>query len=169
MRKQFFYTLVLTIVICSCNNSKTDPTSTGDDPKEKKETGSKDDKDDKKEVSVSENDIIGIYTITAISAETEDGNEEDLSGNLSECDKKNTYGFNKDGVWYLGGVATQTCTGPDESGTWKLSGDQLTINSQQSGVINYTIEDYDGKNLEVSTESEVNGTRRILYTTFTKQ
>src|ERR1035437_10372850 len=66
------------------------------------------------------------------------------AGLFIDCQKNNTYGFNKDMVWYLGGVARQTCTGPDDSGTWSLNGNTLTINSQQSGAYQYTITDFNG-------------------------
>lgn len=112
--------------------------------------------------------ISGIYTITGAKL-TSDGTEKDIYPGLNECQKNNTYGFNKDMVWYLGGVAKQDCTGPDESGTWALNGNILTVNSQQSGNYQYTIINFDGKVLVTESTADNNGKKETMLTTFTKK
>lgn len=109
--------------------------------------------------------IAGIYTITDAKIKTGAG-EKDVYDSFDECQKNNTYGFNKDMVWYLGGVAKQSCTGPDDSGTWALNGNTLTITSSKDGAYTYSILDFDGKNLVTSSDGGENGTNIL---TFTKQ
>jgi hypothetical protein len=58
---------------------------------------------------------------------------------LDYCQTHNTYGFNKDGVWYLGGVANQSCQGPDESGSYKYTIRKMTGSTMQMSM------DADGK------------------------
>ena len=121
-----------------------------------------------KKIPVSVENISGVYTITGTKL-ISGGTEKDIYPGLDECQKNNTYGFNKDLVWYLGGVARQDCTGPDESGTWSLSGNTLTINSQQSGTYEYAILDFDGKILVTESTADNNGTQEKMITTFTKK
>ena len=112
--------------------------------------------------------IAGVYTITDAKIKTGD-TEKDVYSSFNDCQKNNTYGFNKDMVWYLGGVARQTCTGPDDSGTWSLNGNTLTINSRQSGAYQYTITDFNGSVMVAESQSDNNGTPETLITTFTKK
>lgn len=162
------FLFLISLTNFSCNNNKSKDTSTTEENKDGYDNSSGKDEKGNKNADVSSDDIVGIYTITDVKVKSGD-NEQDIYEKMDYCQQHNTYGFNKDGVWYLGGVASQNCTGPDESGTWKLDGNQLTINSQQSGTFNYTIESFDGKNLEVSSEANDNGVTSTYTTVFTKQ
>lgn len=150
--------------IAACNNSKTTTTNSASDSATEKKTET-----NATQPTVSTGAISGIYTITDARIKTGDGAEVDVYDKMDSCQKHNTYGFNKDMVWYLGGVAGQSCTGPDESGTWLLNGNTLTINSKQSGNYSYTIKSFDGKELVVTSEADDNGIKSVYTTVFTKQ
>ncbi len=117
--------------------------------------------------AVTVDNIAGVYTITALKIKSSEG-EKNMYDSLNECEKNASYGFNKDMVWYLGGVAKQDCTGPDDSGTWSLSGNELKIESKQSGGYQYKITDFNGRDMIVEAQANDNGTPMTLVTTFSK-
>jgi hypothetical protein len=160
-----FSLLIISVVGISCNNGKANQEKDNSTDKDKTEVDAKDDND---VATVSEEDIVGIYTISDVRYKA-DGEEHDVYDSLDYCQKHNTYGFNKGSVWYLGGVANQDCTGPDESGTWSLAGNQLTVNSQQSGQYSYHIVHFKNKVLEVSYDVTDNGKTVTYITDFAKQ
>jgi hypothetical protein len=159
IRKQSIPAKLLFLAVCflaiQCSN-------------ESKEAGDKKETPGLKAQDLTADDIVGIYTITAAKIRT-GGTEQDVYDRMDYCQKHNTYGFNKDGVWYLGGVAGDSCTGPDESGSSSLQGDQLTIDSKQSGIYQYKILSLQNKVLQVSSDASQNGNQATYITSFTKQ
>jgi hypothetical protein len=112
--------------------------------------------------------IAGIYKVTALSAQIGNSQPQDLTSQLTECSKSSTWGFQDNGSFFFGGAATQTCTDPDYSGTWSLSGKTLTITTSQ-GTNTYQIVSQQGRTLVLSTNGTYNGANATLSITYAKQ
>lgn len=111
--------------------------------------------------------IPGVYRITGLKAQPNNGQQVDVYNQLNECQKADTWQFREDGVFLFGGAATTTCQDGDFSGTWKLQGKTFTVSSQAS-TDDYQLVSSDAKVLVLSIGGTLNGAPATYYVTFTK-
>lgn len=111
--------------------------------------------------------IVGVYRITALKGHVANGQVQDYTSQLDECDKTSTWGFQNNSEFFFGGAATQTCQDPDFTGTWTLSGKTITLNAN-STTTQYEIVSFDGKNLVVDTNGTIGSSAATFTFTFTK-
>ena len=116
----------------------------------------------------SQKNITGVYRITGLKAKTDGGAQADVYNQLTECQQNDTWGFQEDGTFLYGGVATSACQSEDFSGTWSLNGESFTITGPQN-TTTYHLEKFDGHTLVLSTAGTVNGDPATYFVTFTKK
>lgn len=114
------------------------------------------------------NNITGVYKLTALKMQATGAQQVDIYNQLTECAQNDTWGFHDNGQFLFGGAAGANCADGDYSGTWTLSGKTLTITAQQDSN-QYQLLSYDGKNLSLSFSEDFNGVPTTFYGTFTKQ
>lgn len=109
----------------------------------------------------------GSYKITDMKVSV-NNQQADVFSQLSSCQKNDIYYLGANGIYSLGGSSDQSCTDPDDSGTWALSGNTLTITGQ-SGTQSFNVSSFSNNNLIVTYVSTYNSASANYTTTFTKQ
>ena len=104
--------------------------------------------------------LAGNYKITAATVSGIDI----LSTYLEACKADDIYTLNADGTYTIADAGTACTPTSATSGTWTLSGDQITIGAQQ-----FTLVNFDGNKIEASTTVTQGTTTVTVNVVFTKQ
>ncbi len=116
--------------------------------------------DDNNPPAITMESLAGDYKITSATVNGTDV----LSIYLASCQQDDVYTLNADGTYKITDAGT-TCTPPsDTTGTWTLSGNQITIGTQQFTVVNFN-----GSTIEATTPVTQSGIPVTVDVVFTKQ
>ena len=117
------------------------------------------------DIPVTTDNLVGSYKITAVTGKTGSYPEFSIySQVLTPCQQDDIYTLsaNFDAIYTDAG--TKCSPAGDETSTWSLSGNVITIRN-----IAGTIDHYDGKTLIVSRPDSSTGTQMTVKATYTKQ
>lgn len=136
----------------------------------------KDDKNDNntQDCSVTMNNLTGTYVITKLEAQTLGSSDyNDVTGVVlaDACMKDNTVILNSDGTAKYDDKGVTCDPSETSTGTWSLSGQQMTITLDQSplNVSNATVNSYDCKTLVILANSDTPLPGTKIRATLTKQ
>ncbi len=116
--------------------------------------------DDNNPPAITMESLAGDYKITSATIAGTDI----LDIYLKACQKDDVYTLNADGTYEITDAGT-TCIPPsDTTGTWTLSGNDITIGTQQFTVVNFN-----GSTIEATTIADQNGIPVTVDVVFTKQ
>ena len=116
--------------------------------------------DDNNPPAVTMENLAGDYKITSATIAGTDI----LDIYLKACQKDDVYTLNADGTYEITDAGT-TCIPPsDTTGTWTLSGNDITIGDRQFTVVNFN-----GSTIEATTIADQNGIPVTVDVVFTKQ
>lgn len=112
--------------------------------------------------------IAGVYTITDMQV-TVNNQQTDIFAQMTPCARQDTYGFGADGTYHFGGSTNTGCSDPDDSGTWSLNDDIITISMQNAGTATMRIVQLSNKTMVVKYNGPYNGGSADFTTTLTRQ
>ena len=104
--------------------------------------------------------LAGNYKITSAKA----GGIDILSVYLKPCQLDDIYTLNSNGSYQVTDAGVTCSPSTNSSGSWSLSGMQITLGTQQ-----FTIVSYDGSRLEATTVTTQNGITATIDVIFTRQ
>jgi hypothetical protein len=109
--------------------------------------------------------LAGTYKTTSIMAKDNNtGGTIDMYAQMSSCQKDDTEILSPDGTYYYVDAGTQCSPAGDNTGTWTLSVNKITI-----GSINANIQSYDGQNLVVTYVQTAGGSTYSITQKFVRQ
>ena len=104
--------------------------------------------------------LAGNYKITAATV----GGTDVLSVYLMPCQQDDIYTLNADSTYAITDAGTTCSPTSDTTGTWSLTGSQITIGMQQ-----FTLVSFNGTTIEATTPITQGGVTVTLDVIFTKQ
>jgi hypothetical protein len=135
MKKLIFFVAAVIVFSCSKNNNDTPP-------------------------AITMQNLAGNYKITAATVNGTDI----LSVYLTPCQQDDVYTLNADGTYAVTDAGTTCSPSSAMTGTWSLSGNQITIGTRQ-----FTLVSFDGSKIEATTSVTQSGVTVTVDVIFTKQ
>ena len=117
-------------------------------------------KDDNTPPAITKENISGTYKITSVKV----NGAEFIDQAFEPCQKDDLVKLEANGTVTYIDAGTKCSPAGDDSGTWDLSGNTLTLDSETA-----TIQSFDGNNLVVSAEYDLAGSTVPAVITFAKQ
>jgi hypothetical protein len=115
--------------------------------------------------SITKEHLAGTYKLTSLKANL-GGIDQDIMGQaLQPCQQDDIYTLKTDLTYTIQDAGTQCSPTDDKSGTWNVPNQTTFVLDSKS----YTLDKYDGKNLQVSDTATYNGFTGKVTTIFTKQ
>ena len=116
--------------------------------------------DDNNPPAITMENLAGDYKITSATLNGIDV----LSAYLEPCQQDDVYTLNADGTYEITDAGSTCSPTSDTTGTWSLSGNQITIGTQQ-----FTLVSFDGSVIEVTTTVTQSGLPVTVDVIFTKK